>query len=69
MKKLSSSPAITHSEKGNGFHEFFKEQTEKIQFSHSRVKMVESNPPIDLSEYSRNYDSICWKTPKLTKMI
>ena len=69
MKKQLASPAITHSEKGKGFHEFFKEQTAKIQFSHCRVKMVESNPKIDLLAYSRNYDSIQWKMPNLSKII
>ena len=65
-----SSPAIIHSEKGNGFHEFFKEQTKKIEFSQNRVKIV-STPSIVSNLFRQNYDSIAWRVggKQLTKVI
>jgi hypothetical protein len=70
MKKQLASPAITHSEKGKGFDNFFHEQCKKIEFSHNRV-VATSSPFLTNRAYFDNYDTIKWNSckNKLTKMI
>lgn len=54
-------PAIVHSEKGEGFHNMFKEQLKKLEYNYNRVQVEET--PYDITEaYRRNYDDINWRS-------
>ncbi len=70
MNKPISAPSIIHSEKGEGFHNFFKEQCKKVEFSQNKVRTAES-PFLTNHNYWENYDAINWKSAgkTLTKML
>ncbi len=59
---------IIHSEKGEGFHNFFKEQCNKIAHTHNRCKL-ESHPIRFSKKYSDNYDDIVWETKKEKNLV
>ena len=61
IKKEITAPNVIHSERGNGFHEFFKEQCKKVEHSQLRVQVV-SSPLILSQEYLTNYDAINWNS-------
>lgn len=68
--KEGSAPAVVHSEKGEGFHNFFKEQVQKVRESTARVEIV-SSPLRQSKDFLDNYDLIKWKSyiNKLNKII
>ena len=67
MNKTFAAPSIIHSEKGNSFHEFFKETSYKVARSLNRV-MVVTSPYATTREYFDNYDNINWKSARKTKI-
>ncbi len=70
IKPNISMPNIVHSEKGNGFHNMFKDQCKKIEYSLNRVEIV-STPFFVTNAYVRNYDDINWIEggKKMRKML
>ena len=65
-KKAFGTPQIVHSEKGEGFTNFFKEQCKKIERTHMRCK-IDSHPIRITKEYADGYDLIDWKKNVDTK--
>ena len=69
-KNKIESPAVIHSERGNGFHNWFKDECRKVQDSAMKVQIV-STPFLTNKSYFDNYDNINWNHAgkKLTKML
>lgn len=67
MVKEISAPNIIHSEKGTGFHDFFKEQCKKVERSHNRCH-IETRKARYSDEYASNYDTISWESNKQTQL-
>ena len=53
-------PAFIHSERGNGFHNWFKDECKKVEVSAMKVQIV-STPSIVHQSFLDNYDDINWK--------
>jgi len=59
---------IIHSEKGNGFHNFFQEQCDKVARTHNRCN-IESHKAKYSKAFVDGYDNIKWEQSKETNLV
>ena len=61
IKSKKGFPSVIHSERGDGFHNFFKDECKKIEYNVNRVQITTS-PFLTNKAYLDNYDLIQWKS-------